>query len=168
MRFELLRILLVDDNHHMRILLAEILRAIGVRHIYEASDGSEALQVMRRQAMDIVITDLAMAPMDGIDFVRLLRNAPDSPNSLVPVLMISGHSSSRRVAEARDAGINEFLGKPVTARGVLERVVEMIDHPRPFVRSSDYFGPERRRRADPAYTGPRRRVADSREQQIEG
>jgi two-component system chemotaxis response regulator CheY len=168
LRFELLRILVVDDNHHMRVLLTEILRAIGVRHVYEVADGTEALLAMRRQPMDMVITDLAMAPMDGIDFVRLLRNAADSPNTLCPVLMVSGHSSSRRVAEARDAGVNEFLAKPVTARGVLERVVEMIDHPRPYVRSSDYFGPERRRRNEPNYVGPRRRVADSREQQIEG
>jgi two-component system chemotaxis response regulator CheY len=167
LRFELLKILLVDDNQHMRILLTEIVRAIGVRHIYEAADGTEAMQVMKHQAVDIVITDLAMAPMDGVDLTRLLRNAPDSPNSLVPILMISGHSSSRRVSEARDSGVTEFLSKPVTARGVLERIVEMIDHPRPFARSSDYFGPDRRRRHDPNYMGPRRRVADSREQQIE-
>ena len=149
MRSELLRILLVDDNHHMRVLLTEILRAIGVKHVYEANDGAEALQVMRSNPIDIIMSDLAMQPLDGIDFVRLLRNSPDSPNPMAPVIMITGHSTQKRVQEARDVGVNEFLSKPVTARGVLERIAQVVDNPRAFVRTGAYFGPDRRRRADP-------------------
>jgi two-component system, chemotaxis family, chemotaxis protein CheY len=160
-RYDLLKILLVEDNHYMRILLAEILRAIGVVRIYEANDGAEGLQMMRDFPIDLVMTDLSMQPLDGIDFVRLLRNSPDSPNQLAPVIMVTGHSTFARVNEARDAGVNEFLTKPLTARGVIERLHEAIEHPRPFVRSGDYFGPERRRRIDPTYKGPRRRAADT-------
>lgn len=161
MRYELLKILLVDDNHYMRILLAEILRAIGVVHIYEANDGAEGLQMMRDYPIDVVLTDLSMQPLDGIDFVRLLRNSPDSPNQLAPVIMVTGHSTFARVNEARDAGVTEFLAKPLTARGVIERLHQAIEHPRPFVRSADYFGPDRRRRVDPTYSGPRRRASDA-------
>jgi CheY-like chemotaxis protein len=164
-RYDLLKILLVDDNHYMRVLLAEILRAIGVSRIYEANDGAEGLQMMRDNPVDIVMTDLSMQPLDGIDFVRLLRNSPDSPNPTVPVIMITGHSTIARVNEARDAGVTEFLAKPLTARGVIERLHEVIEHPRPFVRSGDYFGPERRRRHDPTYKGPFRRATDTAEQQ---
>ena len=64
-------------------------------------------------------------------------------------------------AEARDAGVNEFMAKPITARGVLERLALVIDHPRPFIRSDDYFGPDRRRRHDPKYAGPWRRASDA-------
>jgi len=160
LRSELLKILLVDDNHHMRVLLTEILRAIGVKHVYEANDGAEALQVMRSNPIDIIMSDLAMQPLDGIDFVRLLRNSPDSPNPMAPVIMITGHSTHRRVQEARDVGVNEFLSKPVTARGVLERIAQVVDNPRAFVRTGQYFGPDRRRRADPNYTGPKRRASD--------
>lgn len=160
MRFDLLKILLVDDNHHMRLLLTEILRAIGVRLVFEAADGAEALQIMRGEAIDIVMTDLAMQPLDGIDFVRLVRNSPDSPNPMVPVIMITGHSTLRRVAEARDVGVTEFLSKPVTARGVIERINRVVEHSRPFVRTTDYFGPDRRRRDDQDYPGPFRRSGD--------
>jgi len=163
-RYDLLKILLVDDNHYMRVLLAEILRAIGVTRIYEANDGAEGLQMMRDNPVDIVMTDLSMQPLDGIDFVRLLRNSPDSPNPTVPVIMITGHSTFARVNEARDAGVTEFLAKPLTARGVIERLHEVIEHPRPFVRSGDYFGPERRRRHDPTYKGPLRRATDAAKQ----
>jgi CheY-like chemotaxis protein len=159
-RYDLLKILLVDDNHHMRVLLAEILRAIGVQHIHEAHDGAEGLQVMRDHPIDVVMTDLSMQPLDGIDFVRLLRSSPDSPNPLAPVIMITGHSTFARVAEARDAGISELLTKPLTARGVIERLHQAIEHPRRFVRSDSYFGPDRRRRQDSRYEGPWRRADD--------
>jgi two-component system chemotaxis response regulator CheY len=161
LRYELLKILLVDDNHYMRVLLGEILRAIGVQHIFEANDGAEALQAMRKSPVDIVMTDLSMQPLDGIDFVRLLRNSPDSPNPMVPVIMITGHSTMQRVNEAREAGVNEFLAKPLTARGVIERLTQVVENPRPFIRTATYFGPDRRRRADPKHPGPWRRSTDT-------
>jgi two-component system, chemotaxis family, chemotaxis protein CheY len=159
-RLDQLNILLVDDNHHMRVLLTQLLRAVGVRQIHQATDGAEGLQIMRKHTIDIVMTDLAMEPLDGIDFVRLVRNSSDSPNQMVPVIMITGHLTMRRIQEARDAGVNEFVAKPITARNVLERLQLIIDHPRQFVRTDDYFGPDRRRRNDPLYSGPLRRASD--------
>jgi len=165
-RYDLLKILVVDDNHYMRVLLTEILRAIGVLHIYEANDGAEGLQMMRDHEIDVVMTDLSMQPLDGIDFVRLLRNSPDSPNQMTPVIMVTGHSTYSRITEARDAGVNEFLAKPLTARGVIERLHQLVEHPRPFVRSDDYFGPDRRRRNDPTFRGPWRRADEATRQAI--
>jgi two-component system chemotaxis response regulator CheY len=164
LRYDLLKILLVEDNHHMRVLLAEILRAVGVRDLFEASDGAAALQMMKNQEIDIIITDLSMQPLDGIDFTRLVRRSKDSPNQMCPIIMITGHSTLARVNEARDAGVNEFLAKPLTAKGVIERLTQVIDQPRKYVRTEDYFGPDRRRRADPNYRGPWRRDTDESQQ----
>lgn len=166
MRYNLLKILIVDDNHHMRVLIGEILRALGVRDIYEAANGAEGLQSLTTHPVDIVMTDLAMQPLDGIDFVRLLRNAPESTNPMIPVVMITGHSTLQRVNEARDAGVTEFLAKPLTARGVISRLHQAIEHPRAFVRTRDYFGPDRRRRPDPHWPGPWRRAADKVESSV--
>jgi CheY-like chemotaxis protein len=160
LRYDLLKILIVDDNRHMRVMLSEILKAVGVRQIYEAGDGAQALKMMRGQSIDIIMTDLSMQPLDGIDFVRLLRRSPDSPNPMCPVIMITGHSTMTRVHEARNAGVNEFLAKPLTARGVVERITQIVEHPRPYVKTETYFGPDRRRRADPHYPGPFRRDGD--------
>lgn len=167
LRYDLLTILIVDDNHHMRVLIAEILKALGVRQIHEASDGAQGLQMVRQHQLDIIITDLSMQPLDGIEFVRLLRRSPDSPSRMCPVIMITGHSTMARVLEARNAGINEFLAKPLTARGVVERISQVIDHPRPYVKTADYFGPDRRRRADPGYAGAPRRAGDTSRQKAE-
>jgi len=160
LRYDLLKILVVDDNHHMRVLLTEILRAIGVKHIFEASDGAQGLQMMKGHDVDIIMTDLSMQPLDGIDFTRLIRRSKDSPNQMCPIIMITGHSTLQRVHAARDAGVNEFLAKPLTAKGVIERITQVIDNPRPYVKTEDYFGPDRRRRADPNYQGPFRRESD--------
>lgn len=144
----------------MRALLAEILRAIEVRNIHDAADGAEALQLMRRTSIDVVLSDLTMSPLDGIEFVRLLRNAPDSPGQMTPVIMITGHSTQKHVQAARDVGVDEFLVKPITARGLLSRLKEVIENPRFYVKVEGYFGPDRRRRADPRFSGPYRRKDD--------
>ncbi len=138
----------------------EILRALGCRDYFQAEDGTQAIQVMRSQEVDIVITDWMMQPMDGVTFIREVRNAPDSPNRFVPIIMVTGHTTKRQVGEARDAGVNEFLAKPITGRGVLDRIRRVIDADRSFVKSETYFGPDRRRRNDPLYEGPFRRSSD--------
>jgi CheY-like chemotaxis protein len=159
-RFELLKVLVVEDHRHMRVMLSEILRAIGVGKILTASDGAEGLQLVRANNVDVVFTDLAMEPVDGIEFVRMIRSSPDAAHHMLPVIMITGQLTLPRIKEARDAGVNEFVAKPITARAIIERLHQIIDHPRPFIRTNDYFGPDRRRRQDPAYAGPWRRASD--------
>jgi two-component system chemotaxis response regulator CheY len=160
MQYDLLKVLIVDDNRFTRILLTEILRAVGVIHIYEAADGAEGLKRIADRPVDLVITDLSMEPMDGIDFIRLLRTSPDSPNQFAPVIMVTGHSTLTRVREARDAGVSEFLAKPFNARAVIQKLHWAIERPRPFVRRDDFTGPDRRRRVDPGFRGPGRRPGD--------
>jgi two-component system chemotaxis response regulator CheY len=161
-RYELLKILIVDDNRYMRLLLAEILKSVGVRTIHEAADGAEGLRLMAEQPVDLVMTDLSMQPLDGLDFLRLLRRSADSPNQAVPVIMITGHSTSAKVQEARDAGVNEFLAKPLSARAVLERLHRAIEQSQAFVRRDGYVGPDRRRRrGDGEFLGLAKRSADS-------
>jgi len=98
--------------------------------------------------------------MTGLEFVKKIRTDPNSPNPFVPVIMLTGHTHIDHVRMARDAGANEFLAKPVSVKAVLSRLMAVIEHPRPFVRSKSYFGPCRRRRAMDDYRGPERRGMD--------
>ena len=159
MRYDLLKVLLVDDNRYARALLAEILRAVGVQEIFEAIDGADGLAQMQAAPIDVVFTDLSMAPMDGIDFVRLLRTSPDSPNQFAPVIMVTGQATRARLDAARDAGVTEFVAKPFTPRAVLQRLHQAIEQPRPFVRHEGFVGPDRRRHTEPGF-GPGRRRTD--------
>ena len=158
--FESLRVLLVDDNQHMRAIVTTVLAGVGVKHVRETRDGSEALDALRDWPADLAIVDFQMFPLDGVEFTRMVRNAPDSKNPYLPIIMMTGHSEKSRVMEARDAGVTEFVAKPLTAKAVLDRMQAVIYHPRPFVRTATYFGPDRRRKADPTYAGPLRRSSD--------
>jgi CheY-like chemotaxis protein len=159
-RFELLKILVVEDHRHMTTMLSEILRAVGVRQIVTAEDGASGFQALRSHAVDVVMTDLAMQPVDGVAFTRMIRSSQESPNQMIPVIMVTGQLTLARINEAREAGVNEFIAKPITGRAVIERLFQTIQHPRPFIRTDSFFGPDRRRRQDPNYHGPWRRAAD--------
>ncbi len=156
-----LKILLVEDNQHMRSIVTAILKGSGIRAVREARDGAEGLDMLRQFPADIALVDFNMDPLDGVEFTRLLRNAPDSSNPYLPVVMITGHSERSRVMQARDCGVNEFVVKPLTARALLGRLDSVIMRPRPFIRCKTYFGPDRRRNADTDYAGPFRRHSDS-------
>lgn len=151
-------ILLVDDNANMRKVVSQILKAAGVRKIREAGDGLEALKIFQSQEIDLIFTDLMMSPVDGLAFIRWIRTSTASPNPYVPIIMMTGHATQRSLNEARMAGVTEFLAKPLTARGVMHRINEIVNNPRPFIRASEYFGPCRRRRIDHDFQGVDRRV----------
>ncbi len=155
-----LQVLLVDDNQHMRAITSAVLQSAGVRTVREASDGGAALEVLRDQAVDLAIVDFNMFPLDGVEFTRLVRNSPDSANPYLPIIMMTGHSEKSRVYEARDAGVTEFVVKPITAKAILDRIQSVIFRPRPFVKTEDYFGPDRRRTSASNYKGPMRRKSD--------
>lgn len=154
---ERLQFLIIDDNKHMRALVKTILHALGSKNVVEAADGADAFKELRSFPADIIICDWNMSPLDGMDFVRLVRTGKDSPNPFVPIVMLTGHTEMNRILEARDAGVHEFLAKPISAKGLYSRIRAMIDNPRPFVRTATYFGPDRRRRHLVAYKGKERR-----------
>lgn len=155
-----LNVLVVEDNQHMASLLKDILRAFQIRNVKVSPDGGEALRELRVFPADVAITDWMMEPIDGIDFVHFVRTASDSPNPFLPIVMLTGHTELGRVTEARDAGIDEFLAKPITANALYHRIIRVIDHRRTYVRGGHYFGPDRRRRDDPHYSGPERRKSE--------
>jgi two-component system chemotaxis response regulator CheY len=157
-RFDRLKVLVVDDNQHMRTLVSAVLEAFGIKSVFEAPNAEDAWEAMRLNTCDIIFCDWVMPGMNGLEFAEKIRSAPDSPNPFVPIVMLTGHTSIERVNAARDAGVNEFLAKPVSSKAILNRLVAVIEHPRPFVRTKVYFGPCRRRRRDGAYHGPERRA----------
>jgi two-component system chemotaxis response regulator CheY len=157
---ETLRILVADDNQHMRAIVTAVLKSIGVTQMREAHDGAEALAILREWQADVAIVDFRMEPIDGVEFTRLVRNAADSKNPFLPIIMLTGYADRTRVMEARDSGVTELVVKPVTAKAVIARLQAVIFHPRPFVRTDDYFGPDRRRNVSATYAGPERRAAN--------
>jgi CheY-like chemotaxis protein len=156
--FESLKALIVEDNTHMRSLLRALLNSVGIKDVSEAIHGQAGMEALRERKIDLVLTDLAMAPMDGLELTRHVRNDENSPNPFVPIIMITGHTERYRVEAARDAGVTEFLAKPIAAHNLFARITEILERPRAFVRCESYFGPDRRRHETENYTGPWRRT----------
>jgi len=159
--FELLRALVIEDNAHMRKLLRSLLHSMGIKEIVESADGEAGYKALREQRFDFVLTDLSMKPVDGIEFTKRVRTAPDSPNQYLPIVMVTGHTERARVEAARDAGVTEFLAKPITAQHLHQRISQIVERPRAFVRNDVYAGPDRRRRRDENFQGTSRRKADT-------
>lgn len=156
-RLENLRILIIDDNAHIRQLLRTILTAVGIRSIDIAENGVMGFESFCRLDYDLVFTDYEMEPISGIDLVDLIRTSTKSPNPYIPVIMISAYSDQERVQMARDHGVTEFLAKPFTVERLMNRLETVIEEPRSFVKTETYFGPDRRRKEDLGYMGPERR-----------
>jgi len=155
--FRNIRMLIVDDCKFMRNILERMLEALGVGYIRAASDGIDAWEYLSGDEFDILITDWEMEPEDGAALVQRIRMDPDSPNRYIPVVMLTGYTEKAKVMGARDIGITEFLAKPVAARSLHARLVNVIENPRPFVRTATFFGPCRRRLNLPSFDGPDRR-----------
>jgi CheY-like chemotaxis protein len=151
-----LAFLVVDDNANMVQIVKTILKNFGVIHVYEAKDVAEAFSLVRQYAIDLVFLDYNLGFMDGVEFVKLMRTASDSPNPYLPIIMLTAYTEHHRVTTARDAGVTEFCAKPITAIEIYRKIVEVIERPRSFVRTNTYFGPDRRRHDD-EFKGPEKR-----------
>lgn len=158
-RLEVLRVLVVDDNTHMASILRTVLNSFGIRHVDEVRGAVEALELIRTRSYDFVLLDYNMPILDGIEFTRLVRSGRDHGQQMVPIIMITGFTERSRVVAARDAGVTEMCVKPVTARDLWNRIAEVINAPRPFVRSRNFQGPDRRRHKDLVFEGTEKRLA---------
>lgn len=159
--------LVVEDSGFLRSLLMSCLNALGINQIKVAEDGRDAIEFLKLQklnpmkagilSVDLIISNWQMAPVDGMILMRWVRRHADSPNRFVPFIMVTGHSGSNSIAEARDSGVTEFLAKPFSIAQVAQKIQTVIERPRQFVHSASYFGPDRRRH-DGDHNGPERRV----------
>ncbi len=155
--FNRLRFLVVDDNAHMRRIVRTLLHSFGAREVHEAEDGAAGLEAFSHFMPDIVITDWAMPIFDGMELTGMIRQPGANANPYVPIIMLTGHSEKKRVLQARDAGVTEFLAKPISAKALYQRILNVVINPRPFVKTRTFFGPDRRRNPNANYVGPERR-----------
>ncbi len=151
-----LRFLIVDDQSQIRLLVKTILLALGCRDVIEAEQGNEGLEKAAISKPDIVIVDWAMEPMSGIEMVKAMRQSDVAAVKYMPVIMLTGFSERRRIVSARNAGINEYLLKPVSPKSLFSRIQAIIEQPRRFVKTASYFGPDRRR-GEQKFNGPDKR-----------
>ncbi len=150
-----LDVLIVERHGYMRRIIRDILQTLGIEKVHEATNEAEALEVFQDESIDILLTDWSPS-VDGISLLHKVRDMKISSNPYVPVVIVSANTEPRHVIHARDRGVTEFLAKPIVARLIYSRICSVIERGRPFIRSSNFFGPDRRRRHLGPLKGERR------------
>ena len=121
-----LKVLIVDDSAVMRKIVERALRQAGleINEVLEASNGAEALAEVQKGSLDIILSDINMPVMDGLEFLRNLAKLDAGKG--VPVVMITTEGSEARVVEALSVGAKGYIRKPFTPEQVKERVSPLI------------------------------------------
>ncbi|PLX34044.1 MAG: hypothetical protein C0605_14835 [Hyphomicrobiales bacterium] len=131
---EALDIVVVDDIQSMRQIFHSVLMAFGVRRLRFYANGRAALNEMVNDPPNMLITDWHMKPMDGVQLLRNIRKAEMMPLSLLTVIMVTGFASRSLVQDCFDAGVQQFLVKPISPKSVYERIQWILRDSRPLVR----------------------------------
>lgn len=157
-RLAMVEVMIADPDVEVSRVVRDVLKYAGFERITIVKDGKDALDILNKKEIDLLITDWRMDQLSGIDLIKYLRQHEDSPNQYLPIIMLTGKAERRDVEMARDAGVTEFLVKPFTAKGLFERLVMVVENPRSFIISKVYKGPDRRRRTDIPPSGSERRM----------
>lgn len=158
------RVLIAEDSEFMRSLITDILSELSVGETIAVNNGEAAKKALEKTAQgditqplyDIVFSDWAMQPCDGLELLQWVRSHNNPDIRFLPFIIVSAYSTLEWVTLARDAGVTEFLTKPVSVRTIVARLSSVIEKPRAFVKTGAYFGPDRRRR-DVPFNGTNRR-----------
>jgi two-component system, chemotaxis family, chemotaxis protein CheY len=123
---ENMRVLIVDDSSVMRKIIERMLRQAGidVKQVFEAGNGAEALGVLKDSSVDLILCDINMPVMDGLEFVKQLPGVENAKG--VPVVMITTEGSEGHVVQALSAGARGYIRKPFTPDQVKEHVIPVL------------------------------------------
>jgi two-component system chemotaxis response regulator CheY len=122
-----LRILIVDDSSVMRRIVERCLRQAGleIEAVLEASNGAEALGLLQNQTVDLILSDINMPVMDGLELVEALHASGQAQK--IPVVMITTEGSESHVVKALAQGARGYIRKPFTAEQVKEHVLPLLE-----------------------------------------
>lgn len=121
-----LAVLVIEDQPFVRRTIAHILRQIGFVSISEAEDGQSGLDACTERMPDIILCDIDMRPVNGLEFLAHLRALPAFKNRRIPVLYLTNHTESDIVRKAMALGVNAFVVKPPSVATLKERIDRLL------------------------------------------
>jgi two-component system chemotaxis response regulator CheY len=124
-----MRFLIIDDSVTMRRIIANILMRLGHPEAIHAANGREALDRLGAERVDAVITDWYMPEMNGLDFVKSLRNSPAT--SHIPIVIVTANAASDDIQEALNLGVNSYILKPFSVETMKDKIGALCAQPEP-------------------------------------
>jgi CheY-like chemotaxis protein len=153
-------ILVADPNSYLRRVVHGILRGFGANKVLEVEHSLSLFQVLSNQKIDILLCDIRLPPHGGLKLIRTIRRNADNENRTVPILLMSSDTSETTIKNARDAGANMVVAKPISPNSLYDRLGWIAFNPRPFIDTAAYFGPDRRFKIEGYPGGVGRRKGD--------
>lgn len=153
-------ILVADPSSYMTILIRSMLRGFGANKVLEVRSSIHVLQVLSSQRIDVLICDSRLPSIGGLRLTRAIRGKVDNEHRTIPILIMSSDSSETMIKQARDAGANMVMVKPLSPAGLYDRLTWVAFNPRKFVDTETYFGPDRRFKIEGYPNGVGRRKGD--------
>lgn len=152
-----LKILVVEDHPAQAATLRAMLEGFGVTRIDMAVDAEAAVRFLKTGTLyDLMLCDYNLGATNGISLTKAVRTDTNLTNRYMPIIMLTADPRTDRNIMARDAGVNDFLAKPVQPAILLRMIEIVLQRPRAYVETdSGYFGPDRRRRKTEGVTGRR-------------
>jgi two-component system, chemotaxis family, chemotaxis protein CheY len=133
--------LVADESLYMRRILRDMLTRVGIKRVFEAPDGTEALGVLSESKPDLAIIDWDLAILSGEEFIRLTRTPKTSPAPTVPIILMLSKPRRYAVDRAVALGVNEIIGKPFSPKILWSRLDEVLNRPRGFVEANGLLRP---------------------------
>ncbi|PIR39898.1 MAG: hypothetical protein COV35_00320 [Alphaproteobacteria bacterium CG11_big_fil_rev_8_21_14_0_20_39_49] len=140
-----IKVLVADDDKLTVKLVNDTLKVFGVKRIMCACNGESTKKEVLETKYDLIILDWKIGHVDGCNLVKEIRRDDKAKNRFTPIILLTGKGTIEEVKHARDSGITEFLLKPFSVKKLREKLIEVVEHPRNFIISRNFVGPDRRR-----------------------
>ena len=127
-----LNVLLIEKNDFMRGIMREILREFFIRNVQDAETPDAGYAIFRVFPADLILADW-VPDLDGLKFLKKTRNGTDSPNPFVPIIVMTANTELHHVYAALDAGMHDFLAKPISATLIYSWICRVIERDRDFI-----------------------------------
>lgn len=154
-------VLIADPNPYLSMIAHSILRGFGTNKVLEVRDAMSVIQTLSGQKIDILLCDSRLPPHGGLWITRAIRRKVDNENRMLPILIMTNDTRESTVRQARDAGANMVLAKPLSPASLYDRLAWIALTPRQFVDAPTYFGPDRRFKIEGYPGGVGRRKGDN-------
>jgi two-component system chemotaxis response regulator CheY len=126
--YSMVKLLVIDDEPFIRKLIVRLLIEIGIKNVIEADNGLKGINkiIQSRTNFDLIICDLEMPTLNGLDFLKTLRKHPQVKAPQTPVVILTGHSDEDNIYDAVMLGIHGFLTKPVSRNDLEAKVKQAL------------------------------------------
>jgi two-component system, chemotaxis family, chemotaxis protein CheY len=153
-------ILIADQNSYVRRIINGMLRGFGANKVMEVEQSMGLFHALSGQKIDILLCDTRLPPHGGLILTRTIRRNAENENRTLPIMLMASDTSEASIKQARDAGANMVVAKPMSPSSLYDRLSWIAFNPRPFIDTATYFGPDRRFKIEGYPGGVGRRKGD--------